>query len=148
MKNKILKGQYFYYTIGSYSDKRYYSLEALKDIDHEVCENSKKILQLVIKLLNPDGVCCQDKSWLFRKCDNCQVRNSSLLFLAVLDVQGLVSFVSTYGEINYDDYNGDVEDAVDIDFDVNALRYTGGYEKVITIVSKIINEDLKGLTNG
>lgn len=147
MKNKILKGQYFYYTIGAYSSKNYYLVKALKDIDNKAYEGSNKILRLVVKILSSDKSCCQNENWMCDKCDNCAAGDSALLFLAILDIQGLIEFTPTYGEINYNEYS-DIEEAVDIDFDVATLDYEGNYDKIKAIASKVINEDLKDLSNG
>ena len=63
-KEQITKGQYFHYTVGDYSNKNYYLVKALKDIDSNVYENSNKILQLIVRILSLNDNCCKDKNWM------------------------------------------------------------------------------------
>ena len=82
------------------------------------------------------------------RCDNCKASKSALLFLAILEIQGLVELVPTCGEINYDEYCSDIKESVDIGFCKSDINYEDNYEKVKLIVSKVINEDLeKGKNN-
>lgn len=137
--NKILKGQYFHYTVGSYSYKDYHLVEALKDISNEQFRNKAKIIKSVLISLDNDCICDKTKTNLYNECDACEARQSNLLPLVVFELMGCVEVMPTYGEVNYETC-GDINETIYPSILKNDVRLTDKYEDIKKIIKKHLNE--------